>query len=83
MSFDEADFLAERAKVTEVLRSLVDSPSDLDSTLQVILEGAVSLCHTDKGFVFLNDDGVFRHVVDVWGHSGGARIQPCQPDSPW
>jgi adenylate cyclase len=65
MSFDEADFLAERAKVTEVLRSLVDSPSDLDSTLQVILEGAVSLCHTDKGFVFLNDDGVFRHVVDV------------------
>ena len=65
MSFDEADYLAERARVTEVLRSLVDSPSDLASTLQVILESAVSLCHTDKGFIYMNDEGVFRHVVDV------------------
>lgn len=65
MSFNEADFLAERAKVIEVLRSLVDSPADLDSTLQVILQSAVSLCHTDKGFIYLEDGGVFRHVADV------------------
>ncbi len=65
MPFDEAAYLAERAKVTEVLRSLVDSPSDLDSTLQAILESAVSLCHTDKGFIYLYDEGMFRHVADV------------------
>src|SRR5680860_1472540 len=65
MSFEQADFLAERAKVTEVLRSLVDSPSDLDSILQVILESAVSLCRTDKGFVYLRDGSEFRHAADV------------------
>lgn len=65
MPFDESDYLAERARVTEVLRSLVDSPADLDSTLQAILESAVSLCHTDKGFIYLNQGGVFHHVVDV------------------
>ncbi len=65
MSYEQADFLAERAKVTEVLRSLVDSPSDLDSLLQVILEGAVSLCRTDKGFIYLRDGGEFRHAADV------------------
>jgi len=36
MSFNESDYLAERAKVTEVLRSIVESPASLDSTLQVI-----------------------------------------------
>lgn len=65
MPFDEAAYLTERAKVTEVLRSLVDSPSDLAPILQTILESAVSLCHTDKGFIYLNDEGVFRHVADV------------------
>ena len=65
MPFNESDYLAERTKVTEVLRSLVESPANLDSTLQVILESAVSLCHTDKGFIYLNDEGVYRHVADV------------------
>ena len=62
MSFVEADYLAERAGVTEVLRSLVDSPSDLDSTLQVILGNAVRLAHTDRGFIYLKDGELYRHV---------------------
>jgi adenylate cyclase len=65
MSFTDAEYLAERAGVTAVLRSLVDSPSDRDSTLQVILDNAVRLCHTDKGFIYLKDGDVYRHVVDV------------------
>ncbi len=65
MAFDENNYLAERAKVTEVLRALVESPADLDSILQVILDSAVSLCHTDKGFIYLNDEGVYRHVAHV------------------
>ena len=46
MSFDEADYQAERASVTEVLWSLVDSPWDLGSTLQVILDNAVRLARS-------------------------------------
>jgi len=65
MSFNEESYLAERASVTQVLRSLVESPSDLDSILHVILESAVSLCHTDKGFIYLNEGGVLRQVADV------------------
>lgn len=65
MTFDHADYLAERASVIEVLRSLVDSPSDLQSTLQVILDNAVRLSHTDKGFIYLKDGDVYRHVTDV------------------
>jgi len=65
MGFDETDYQAERAGVTEVLRSLVDSPSDLVSTLQVILDNAVSLAHTDKGFIYLKDGDVYRHATEV------------------
>ncbi len=65
MSFNDADYLAERAGVTAVMRSLVDSPSDLDSTLQAILENAVRLCQTDKGFIYLKDGDAYRHVADV------------------
>ena len=65
MSFDEADYQAERESVTEVLRSLVDSPSDLDSTLQVILDNTVRLAHTEYGFIFLKDGDVYRDVSDV------------------
>ncbi len=52
MGFDEADYQAERASVTEVLRSLVDSLSDLDSTLQVILDNTVRLAHTSMDSSF-------------------------------
>lgn len=65
MSSNDADYLAERASVINVLRSLVDSPSDLDSTLQVVLDNAVRLCHTDKGFIYLKAGDAYRHVADV------------------
>ena len=65
MSFDEADYQAERASVTEVLRSLVDSPWNLDSTLQVILDNTVRLAHTEYGVIFLKDGDVYRLVSDV------------------
>ncbi len=65
MSFDEADYQAERESVTEVLRSLVDSPWNLDSTLQVILDNTVRLAHTEYGVIFLKDGDVYRLVSDV------------------
>lgn len=82
MSFEEAEYLEERAKVTEVLRSLVDSPSDLDKILQAILESAVSLCHTDKGFIYLNDGGVFRHAADVGATSEVVAFNRANPIHP-
>jgi len=65
MSFDEADYQAERGSVIEVLRSLVDSPWNLDSTLQVILDNTVRLAHTEYGVIFLKDGDVYRLVSDV------------------
>jgi class 3 adenylate cyclase len=79
MSFDETDYLAERAGVTEVLRSLVDSPSDLDSTLQVILGNAVSLAHTDRGFIYLKDGDVYRHVSDVGASAEVVEFNKANP----
>jgi adenylate cyclase len=65
MGFDEADYQAERESVTDVLRSLVDSPSDLDSTLRVILDNSVRLAHTEFGFIYLKDGDVYRDVSNV------------------
>ena len=65
MRSDEADYLSERASVIEVLRSLVDSPADLASTLQAVLGNAVRLANTDSGFIYLKDGDVYRHVSDV------------------
>ena len=82
MSFDEADYLAERVGVTEVLRSLVDSPSDLDSTLQVILGNAVSLANTDRGFIYLKDGDVYRHVSDVGASPEVVEFNKANPIRP-
>ena len=65
MRLDEADYLSERASVIEVLRSLVDSPADLDSTLHAVLSNAVRLANTDSGFIYLKDGDVYRHAADV------------------
>ena len=65
MRIGEADYPSERASVIEVLRSLVDSPADLDSTLHAVLSNAVRLANTDSGFIYLKDGDVFRHVADV------------------
>ena len=82
MSFDEVDYLTERAGVTEVLRSLVDSPSDLDSTLQVILGNAVRLANTDRGFIYLKDDDVYRHVSDVGASPEVVEFNKANPIRP-
>jgi adenylate cyclase len=65
MGFDEADYQAVRVGVTDVLRSLVDSPADLDSTFRVILDNAVRLAHTEYGFIFLKDGELYRQVSNV------------------
>jgi len=62
---DEADDQSERASVIEVLRSLVDSPADLVSTLHAVLGNAVRLANTDSGFVYLRDGDVYRQASDV------------------
>ncbi len=82
MSFVEADYLAERAGVTEVLRSLVDSPSDLDSTLKVILGNAVRLAHTDRGFIYLKDGDLYRHVSDVGASPEVVEFNKANPIRP-
>ncbi len=82
MGFVEADYLAERAGVTEVLRSLVDSPSDLGSTLQVILGNAVRLAHTDRGFIYLKDGDVYRHVCDVGASPAVVEFNKANPITP-
>lgn len=65
MSHSEADLKAERSSMAAVLRSIVDAPADLDTTLQTIIENAVRLCQTDKGFIYLRDGDEYRHVVDT------------------
>lgn len=82
MSFDETEYLTERAGVTEVLRSLVDSPSDLASTLQVILVNAVGLAHTDRGFIYLKDGDEYRHVSDVGASAEVVEFNKANPIRP-
>lgn len=82
MNFDETDYLTERAGVTEVLRSLVNSPSDLDSTLQVILGNAVGLANTDRGFIYLKDGDVYRHVADVGASAEVVEFNKANPIRP-
>jgi class 3 adenylate cyclase len=82
VSFDETDYLAERAAVTEVLRTLVDSPSDLDSTLQVILGKAAGLAHTDRGFIYLKDGDVYRHVSDIGASAEVVEFNKANPIRP-
>jgi class 3 adenylate cyclase len=65
VSIDEPDSLSEQAGIVEVLRSLVDSPADLASTLRAILGNAVRLANTDSGFIYLRDGDVYRHVSDI------------------
>jgi len=82
MSFDETGYLTERAGVIEVLRSLVNSPSDLGSTLQVILRHAVGLANTDRGFIYLKDGDVYRHVSDVGASAEVVEFNRAHPIRP-
>jgi len=59
-----AEGVAEHGAVAEVLRAITRAPADLDVTLQTILDHAGRLCRADKGFVYLRDGDVYRHIVD-------------------
>jgi class 3 adenylate cyclase len=50
--------------VAGVLRAMTQTPDDLNSILQIILDHAFQLCRTDKGFIYLRDGDVYRHTVD-------------------
>lgn len=65
MTHSEARLLAERESFAHVLRSIVEHPTDLTATLQTIIDHAVSLCRTDKGYIYIRDGDVYRHHVDV------------------
>lgn len=82
MSFDETEYLVERAGITEVLRSLVDSPADLDSTLRAILVNAVELAHTDRGFIYLRDGEEYRQVSDVGASAEVVAFNKANPIRP-
>lgn len=75
---------AERAAMIEVLRSIVDAPGDhLHANLQAIVDNAVRLCRTDKGFIYLRDGEVFRHEVQVGATPEVVefnRAHPIHPD---
>ena len=58
------DGVAEHGAVAEVLRAITRAPADLDVTLQTILDHAVRLSGADKGFVYLRDGDIYRHIVD-------------------
>ncbi|MDX1450799.1 MAG: GAF domain-containing protein, partial [Acidimicrobiia bacterium] len=82
MAFGESDYLKLRAGVVEVLRSLVDAPSDLDTTLHAILGNAVALAHTDRGFIYLRDGDVFRHVTAVGASAEIVEFNRAHPIRP-
>ena len=82
MAFQETDYLNLRAGVTEVLRSLVDSPADLEATLQVILGNAVALAHTDRGFIYLKDGDVYRNVSEVGASAEVVEFNRANPIRP-
>jgi signal transduction protein with GAF and PtsI domain len=72
----------DRASVIEVLRSLVDSPADLASTLHVVLGNAVRLANTDSGFIYLRDGDVHRHVSDVGATVEVVELNKANPIRP-
>ena len=69
--------------MVEVLRSIVDAPADhLQANLQAIIDNAVRLCRTDKGFLYLREGDVFKHVVDVGASPDVVEFNKSHPISP-
>lgn len=56
---------AYRAALTGVLRTLSRAPFDLPAVLDAVLQHAARLCRADRGFMYLLEDGLYRHVADV------------------
>lgn len=65
MTSAEERFRDLQAGVADVLRSIIDAPADPIPTLQTIIEHAVRICGTDRGYIYLRDGEVYRHLVDV------------------
>ncbi len=61
------DELAQRIALAQVLRAISQVPFDLDLVFRTILEHAVRLCNAERGFVYLLDGEVYRHVADLHG----------------
>lgn len=64
------EFEADRSHVyqkaiADVLQTLSRTSFELESVLDAVLRHAVRLCRADRAFVYLRDDGLFRHAADV------------------
>ena len=57
------DFAAQRLAISEVLRSIVGSPHDLQPVLQTIVDSAVQLCRSDGGIFRVVEEPGFRLVA--------------------
>ena len=51
--------------IGDVLHALIQVPLELGAVLDAILSHAVRLCHADRGFVYLLEDGLYQHAADV------------------
>jgi hypothetical protein len=51
--------------IGDLLQTLGRAPFDLEPLLATILHHAVRLCRADRGFIYLLDDGLYRHAADV------------------
>ena len=61
------DELAQRITLAQVLRAISHVPFDLNLVFRTMLEHAVRLCNAERGFVYLLDGEVYRHVADLHG----------------
>ncbi|HUQ42697.1 MAG TPA: GAF domain-containing protein, partial [Candidatus Limnocylindrales bacterium] len=50
----------EQAAVADVLRTMSQSPSDLDAIIDAILAAATRLCHAAQGYIYVLDGDVYR-----------------------
>ncbi len=62
---EQDDHRAYQAALGDVLQSLGRAPIDLDGVLGAIIGHAVRLCHAERGFIRLLEDGRYRHVADI------------------
>ena len=56
------DALKARAALEEILRAMDESPGDLVSIFDVILDKAMQLCHAQIGVIFLCENGFFEAI---------------------
>jgi adenylate cyclase len=64
-SLTMSDERSQREALAETLRAISRAPFDLEEILRTVIEHAVHLCAADRGFVFILDGDVYRHVADA------------------